>query len=281
MKILGWLKKDTKGKLAELLDGFELPSFPEITMEALSALRDNNASMRKVAGILQRDPGIHVKILRIVNSAAYGLSTKVGNMQHAATLLGRSRLESILLSHAVKDSLPPVHIPNFDCKKFWLTASRRANLAYMLSDYLHPVFKEESFTVGLLQDMGVPAIASVKQKEYNKLLEKFFSSDVDNIAILENDAFGFDHQRVGSLMAEEWNLPEYIGQSIKDHHSLSDGARDLAARLVSSINEKVELEDVEKMIDDWSDVVNVEKEKLKSLVGEAFKSAESFFKSFY
>ena len=219
--------------------------------------------------------------MRIVNSAAYGLSTKVGNMQHAATLLGRSRLESILLSHAVKDSLPPVHIPNFDCKKFWLAASRRANLAYMLSDYLHPVFKEESFTVGLLQDMGIPAIASVKQKEYNELLEKFFSSDVDNIAILENDTFGFDHQKVGSLMAEEWNLPEYIGQSIKDHHSVSDGAKDLAARLVSCINEKVEIEDVEKMIDEWSGIVNVEKEKLKNLVREAFKAAESFFKSFY
>ena len=282
IKVLSWVKRKKKrSKLSELLKDFELPSFPDVAMEALSILRDDSASMRHVADVLQRDPGIHVKILRAVNSAAYGLSTKVGNIQHAVTLLGRSRIESLLLSHAVKNSLPPVHLSNFDCKRFWLTASRRANLAYFLSDFIHPVFKDEAFTVGLLQDMGVPAIASVRLDEYDELLGRLYTSNGVSLVELERDMLGIDHQEVGSAMAEEWNLPEYIAGSIRQHHFISKEAQDLAVRLVSGIKENYEIEDVEKMVDEWTDVVQLDRDKVKELVRMAFKRAEDFFRSFY
>lgn len=281
MSVLSWIKRKKSSRIKELLEDFELPSFPDIAVEALSILRDSDASMREVANVLRRDPGIHVKILRVVNSAAYGLSTKVGNIQHAVTLLGRSRIESLLLSHAVKESLPPVSIPNFNCGRFWLTASRRANLAQLLSDYLQPVMKDEAFTVGLLQDMGVPAIASIRKEEYNELLGKLYSSRGSSLVELEDDILGFNHQEVGSAMAEEWSLPGYISNSIRQHHFISLDAQDLAVRLVSGIKENYEIEDVENMIDEWTDVVHIDREKLKELVREAFKKAEDFFRSFY
>ncbi len=282
MKVLTWIKKrKRKNRLSDLLRDFELPSFPDIALDALSILRDNNASMRDVANVLQRDPGIHVRILRAVNSAAYGLSTKVGNIHHAVTLLGRSRIESLLLSHAVKKSLPPVNLSNFNRKKFWLTASRRANLAYLLSDYIHPTLKDEAFTVGLLQDMGVPAIASVHQEEYNELLGRLYSSSGVSLVELEKDMLGIDHQEVGSAMAEEWNLPEYIANSIRQHHFISQNDKDLAIRLVSGIKENYDVEDVEDMIDEWTDVIHMDREKLKGLVRTAFERAEDFFRSFY
>ena len=282
MKILGWIKKGSKDKLKELLEGFELPSFPDVIMEALSVLRDDGASMREIADILQRDPGMHVQILRMVNSAAYGLSTKVGNIHHAVTMLGRSRIESMLLSHAVKETLPCVSIPAFNGKRFWLTAARRANLAYMLSEFLHPVFKDEAFTVGLLQDMAVPVIANVKKNEYNAILEHVYSTDGRDQVVIEKEKLGFDHQEVGAIMAEEWNLPEYISISIRNHHSISEkDAKDLAVRLVSFINERHEFDDMERFIDEWEEILQIDKEKMKSLTKDAFEKADDFFHSLY
>ena len=69
----------------------------------LAMLRDPESSMTDIAEQLQVDPGMHVKVLKTVNAAAFGLITRVTNLQHAAKLLGRSRLEAIILSHAVRN----------------------------------------------------------------------------------------------------------------------------------------------------------------------------------
>ena len=98
-------KTGLKEELRKLLNGYEVPSFSSTVMGVLSILRDPESSMTEIAEQIEVDPGMHVKVLRTVNSAAFGLSTRVVNVPHAITLLGRSRLESLVLSVVVQDAL--------------------------------------------------------------------------------------------------------------------------------------------------------------------------------
>ncbi len=218
-KLFKRTKDDPKEQLKELLEGYELPSFPSVVMQVLSLLRDPGSDVDKIAETIKIDPGLNIKVLKTVNSAAFGLSSKVTNVEHAVTLLGRARLEALVLSVAIKDTLPEPEEDGFDSGRFWRTAAKRAALARSIAERLHPRTQAESFTAGLLQDMAVPVLADLKGKRYVELYQRWTQSDGVDLSQEEQDLFGYDHQTVGALMAEAWQLPEYLKNSIGNHHA--------------------------------------------------------------
>jgi len=224
-------KRRAADELNTLLEGYDLPSFPQVVVSALGTLRDPNASMLDAARVLQRDPNLQVKLLQTVNSAAFALASKVSNLQRAATLLGRSRLEAIVLTQAVSGSLSRVDVRGFDMEQFWLASSRRAFLARGLASLLHPATKVESFTAGLLQDMAVPLLAQTHAERYPAILTQWEQADDARLDMLERVRLGHDHPLVGALMAARWQLPHVLVQSIASHHEDSDDAVAFVSRL--------------------------------------------------
>ena len=142
-------------------------------------------------------------------SVAFGLSHKVSNVQHAVSLLGRARLESLVLSVAVKNNLEDEKVPAwFDMRLFWRAAARRAALARGLAQRLHPETQAAAFTAGLLQDMAVPVIAHARESNYQSLYEGWNATDeVSNLVELEQQSLQFDHAKIGAEMARNWHFP--------------------------------------------------------------------------
>jgi len=136
-------RSDTHEAMKDLFDGFELQSFPALIMEVLSDLRDPNHNMGNIARKLEGDPGMTVKILRTVNAAGFGLSKQATSLQGAISMMGHVRLETILLTHAVKGSLPFTKAPNFSMKQFWVSAAQRGCLARAIAQKLHPATQVE------------------------------------------------------------------------------------------------------------------------------------------
>ena len=221
LKLFKRKKKDPAELIRELFKDAEVPSFPGAIMEVLSVLRDPASSVNDLIEKVERDPGLSIKLLRTVNSAAFGLSTRVNHVGHAVSLLGRSRLETIVLSIAVKTSLPEEKGTAFDYKQFWYTAAKRACLARQLAKRLHPSTEFKSFTEGLLMDMGVLLLHMNKKKEYTEIYEQWQRSNSD-LSDLEYEAFGFDHTEVGAIIAKEWQLPEHLIHAIQYHHASED-----------------------------------------------------------
>ena len=152
---------DPRAELRRLIGAYELPSFSAAAVATLSLLR-GDADMSQIVQRLMADPGLHVRILRTVNAAAFGLRHEVANLEHAANLLGRSRIESLVLTAAVNDSLPsPAGI---DIGGFWRTSARRANLAKRLAGVLGSSEETEVFAAALLQDMAVPFLADAARE---------------------------------------------------------------------------------------------------------------------
>ena len=194
-------KADPREELRDLLGGYEVPSMPSTAIKLLGLLRDPDVPMAEVASAVEMDPGLTVKILQLINSAAFGLLSEVSNLQHAVSLLGRSRLESLVLAFTAADRIPA----SVDCiqsRQFWGAAARRATLARVLAQHLHAATQAEAFTAGLLQDIAVPLLASKDPEIYSELLSKWHEESDLHLDDLERERFGHDHATVGALMAE-------------------------------------------------------------------------------
>lgn len=206
---------DPKAELQELIGHYELPSFSAVAVSTLSLLREE-ADLPVIAERLMADPGLSVRILRTVNSAAFGLRQKATNLGYAVSLLGRSRVEALVLSAAVGESLPAQC--DIDLDGFWSTAARRACLARQVAASTDPSQQMEAFTAGLLQDMAVPVLAAAHPKTYPTLYQRSEEDAGTSLFQMEQDALGYDHAQVGAMMAEAWALPESLITAIADHH---------------------------------------------------------------
>ncbi|MBN1292825.1 MAG: HDOD domain-containing protein [Candidatus Latescibacteria bacterium] len=263
--------------LQSILGGYELPSFPATVMNVLTALRDPDFSMTSVAKQLEGDPGLHVKILKTVNSSAFGLTTRVMNLHRAVALLGRSRLETIVLSQAVHSVLPNVDMPYFNMKEFWHSAAKRASLARVLALHLHPATQIESFTSGLLQDMALPILITVKPKEYSNIFERWKCSREISFNKLEIETIGFDHSTTGALIAKEWGLPEYLINAILYHHIENKNIDvEPAIVIVSHIRDNYDENIVDKLVELCTQKYGMDAEKVVLITKTALENAEEF-----
>ena len=273
-------QKDPKEELKALLGDYELRSFPAAVMNVLGMLRDPHSEVKDIAGQIQMDPGMNIKILRLVNSAAFGLVTKVSNIHHAVTILGRSRLESMLLTYAISTTIPP----KLDCmevSRFWLASARRACLAKHIALHLHAATQAESFTSALLQDMAIPLLSEGKSQLYKDLLKKWHADQEADIDFMERELFGYDHPSIGALVAEGWGLPEYLIHAIAGHHDLSQqSSAEPAVRLVSLIRYFDEDDGTDRLIKTTEKDFGISMNMMKEMISKAFAEAEQFADTF-
>lgn len=269
--------KDPTQGIRDLFANYELPSFPTAVLQVLSMLRDPEVPLSKIGERLYMDPGMSVRVLRTANSAAFGLRRRVTHVNHAISLLGRSRLEAMILTIAVKDSLPGVESSLFDMKRFWHVAAQRACLARILARRLHPATEDESFTASLLQDMAIPVLAAQKQAAYCTLYNQWRENADTPLHLLEKDAFGYDHAYVGAIIAEEWELPEYLVSAISGHHKgEGDATTDAAVRLVSFLRDGEEDDGREKMVACCEVEYGLQPETVHQLIEGAFRDASEY-----
>ncbi len=210
------MMSDSPTKLIDVIGDAPLPSFPKVANQALDKLRDPATSLRDVGTILERDPNMSVSLLRTVNSAAFGLRRPCSSIGHAASLLGRTQLEGLVLAVAVK-STSPKRVQGVNRTRFWKTAARRASIARAIATAVSPRLASEAFTAGLLQDLAVPLIAQ-RKKGYSEVLAAWHGGEGD-LDDLEKQRFGWDHAEIGGLLAKKWTFPEGLLNAISGHHS--------------------------------------------------------------
>lgn len=227
-----WLVASGHDQLVAHLEQAEVPNFPETTASVLRLLRADEPDSRSIADELTRDPGLSLRVLRMVNSAAFGLRRPVTDIAHGVSILGRATVESVVIGAAVRDALPGRRTRHFDPARFWATSAHRAATATALSAVLEPGSRAVAFTAGLLQDMAVPLLLDV-QPGYDEVLgkAKALGAPLDE---LERGAWGWDHAELGRSLCARWGLPDELGDAIGGHHRT--GARPRAVGLVALLD---------------------------------------------
>lgn len=264
--------------LTEALGEFELPSFPAAVMQTLQLLRDPNATNAAIARSIESNPALVVRALRMVNSAAFGLRRRVESVSHAVSLLGLGKLETLVVALAVKGQLPSRSSGQFQSKRFWTAAARRASAARALAEVIHPQTQSEAFVGGLLQDMAVPLLAVARPDTYGPLLEAWHHDAATQLVHLERSEFGWDHGKIGGSMADFWELPSRLMTSIDAHHLEGDGAdgatvAEPAIRLVAHIRETDEMPGTDAVIEACRDEFGLSPDVVSLRLTAAFEEA--------
>ena len=210
-------KRDPRAQLTKMAGEFELPSLPKIAMEVRALLRQPNSTNQEIGDCLKRDPGLTLRILRSVNSAAAARTRRISDPTQAVGLLGRANLEYLVLAHATQGALPDPKATGYSQEQFWEIATQRASLAEMISRHVKPAEAGVAYAGSLLQDMAVPILADVMHKEYRPLLEEV-NGEWGVLDELERETFGWDHGDFGGLMCESWQFPDEVTSAVTSHH---------------------------------------------------------------
>ncbi len=218
---------DSKTILKKLDRIDDLPTLPFIAMEVNKMLRDYDISINKLAKTIEKDQAMVPRILKLVNSAFFGFRSKIGSISHAVVLLGFNTVRNAVVSISIIDtfSKDKEGLEGFDVAEFWKHSLAVAVISRHLAETTRLQLPDDSFTGGLLHDIGKIILFQYFQDLFKKV---WTSAKKNNLSFYdaEKKEIPITHAGIGGYLAKKWQLPESLTDAIQYHHALSKNAND-------------------------------------------------------
>lgn len=197
-----------------------LPALPHLYTELEQALYQGNVPLARLGAIIGRDAGMAATILRLVNSAFFGLPRQVTGIQHAVSLLGENILRSLVLTVHLFTVLDNARIPDFSVRLLWEHSFRTGSFAkaIALAEGASPQDCEDCFIAGMLHDLGKLVLLTGLAAEYEAVLARVRSEGVPLFAA-EQAALAADHAAVGGYLLNLWGFPKTVLTAVGQHHA--------------------------------------------------------------
>jgi putative nucleotidyltransferase with HDIG domain len=197
-----------------------VPSLPDVLTTVNSLLDDPSASLKRIAEVLSTDSGLASRVLRLVNSAYYGLPRMVSTIALATTILGAKAIKSHVVNIAYADLMSDLGGCHEEYNLLWSHALKTATWARTIASDLDGVDPEEAFTAGLIHDIGKAICLKLRGDAYARIILEAYKSGKPLMGV-EEEMVGFDHTLMGAWAASRWKLPEPLVNSIRWHHNPS------------------------------------------------------------
>ena len=220
----------------------EMPPFPQVVQRAMQALADPDYEVSGLVDILKVDQAVTANILKLCNSAYFGLPRKVSSLKEAVVYLGADQLRQLLLSGAAsKIYEKPSEGYAVFADELWRHALATAVMALVLRRHLGLKIDENVlFTAALLHDVGKVVLSTFVIEKYRDI-ETMVESGEHSFQEAEKEILGFDHAEIGGKIAEKWEFPSAIITAIAFHHEPVRSSREfrLLVELVALANNLV------------------------------------------
>jgi putative nucleotidyltransferase with HDIG domain len=191
-------------------------SLPEICFKLRRVLTEPQHTRKDVASIIHLDTALSARLLRIVNSAYFGLPVRISNISQALGIIGEHELNNLVFVTAIVKSFSSTNA-SFDIKEFWRNSIFIAIIARNLAKRAGLDNKEEYFLAGLLLNIG-KLVLYAKEPELRATVEDEIKSTGTVDFEVEQKLLGFDHGEVGAELAANWNFPKFLIDNIARHH---------------------------------------------------------------
>jgi len=198
----------------------QLPSLPAIYRELVEELRSESPELSRVAEIVGRDIAMTAKILRIVNSAYFGVRRKVTTAVQAVSYLGLENLSSMVLAANIFSQLEAKTVlAGFSIEALWEHSNAVGHLARRIMKEENRPKQEfdEALTAGLLHDCGKLVLAANTPKEYRDVLLRA-QDEGRPLFDVERERLGASHAEIGAYLLGTWGLPDPIVEAVAFHH---------------------------------------------------------------
>jgi len=204
--------------LQDLITGTsELRSLPSTTMRLMNLLDDATVGAGEVLAVIEKDPSLTANLLKLCNSAYYGLRRQVGSAREALVLLGNQTIVNLAFATSMGDILRgPLSGYHLDRNELWHHALATAvGAAHLISLRGEATLRDRAFTGGLVHDIGKLLLNRALQQ---CLVQLPPAADQQMLMKAETDILGFDHALAGAALGRAWNFPPHLVQLIGCHH---------------------------------------------------------------
>lgn len=212
-----------------------LPAFPRGVQRVLDLTRDANATARDLVDVIDKDPVLTLRLLKVINSAYFGLPKQITAVSHAVVFLGFNTIKNMALGVAAAGMLPAHNEAGLDNQGFLLHALSTAALARQLARCDDTLDPSDAYIAGLLHDFGKVVLARAMPQALHAALLQSRQSGTPLHAALQS-VLGTDHAEVGAMLAEKWRFAPQLVQAIAQHDAPT-AAPDLLGACVFAANQ--------------------------------------------
>jgi len=204
----------------------DLPPFSAIANRALKLTNDPRSSAIDISRVISYDPAFTARVLRMANSAYYGFTRKVTTVSEAIVILGYETLKSVVLALTLQKFYDR-EVAGYGLEKgeLWKHSVGCALASRLIASQVKYPSIEEAFVAGLLHDVGKVILNQFVKEEIRKIIELSGTQGL-SFAEAEKKVLGFDHQDIGSKVADKWNFNDKIVEAIRCHHKPDRAKKD-------------------------------------------------------
>lgn len=190
----------------------KLPNVPEVVRQLIQQLNNPAADYGEIAEKVAQDQTLCLKILRLVNSAHFGLKRKISSIDQAVVMLGMVRLKTMVIATGLAGSVKA--IKGLDLKKFWGESFRVAALAKWFAERDTEVDPDIAFTAGLIHNIGC-LLLHLAQPEHAQGIQTLIDEGQYSRSDAEMERLGFTSPEAGQALLDMWNFPAELGMAVR------------------------------------------------------------------
>ncbi len=217
--MLGKINKlDAKNIEKQLARCPALPSLSSINNALQGLLLTEQRYTAQIAEIIRRDPSLTSRLLRLVNSVYYGLSTPVNSIEEAVFYLGVRQIRQLaMVTPVIEDFQRLTRQCTFPWREFWQHCIGTAILTREVTASVHHASDESDYVAGLVHDVGIIVMAWTFPEHFAEI-HRLAALATHELTEIENEVLGMDHAELGALYMERHRLPELMINSARHHH---------------------------------------------------------------
>jgi HD-like signal output (HDOD) protein len=198
----------------------ELPSLPPVYQRVRETLEDPNGSLEAAAKLIEADPSLTARLLRVANSPLYGLSTRVDNVTRALTIIGTIGTHHLVLATSLISVFRDLPLGAVSMRSFWEHSIACGVAARLIACQGGQCSPENAYLAGLLHDIGRLPLFILEPVAMGTALQAHRERQ-GHLHELEHHHLGITHAEIGGTLLKLWRLPEIFGAAAANHHAPS------------------------------------------------------------
>ncbi|MBI9017647.1 MAG: HDOD domain-containing protein [Phycisphaerae bacterium] len=196
----------------------EIATLPEVTMRIVQVVQDPKSTAHDLHVIVKNDPALSARVLRVVNSAFYGLPGQIGSIDRAIMLLGLNAVKNIAIAASLSKMFKTnTECPEFSGKDLWTHSVAVGATNKLIASAIGLSLPDESFLAGLMHDIGLVSVMQCRASAIPEIIAQVNTGK--NLLEVESEILGATHTEIGAALTTRWKFPRSFQYVTAFHHN--------------------------------------------------------------
>ncbi len=196
-----------------------IATLPEVTLKIIRLVEDPDSTAQDLNNVISHDPALGARILKVVNSAFYGLPGQIGSTNRAIVLLGLNAVKNIAVAASLTKLFRGGQIcPSFSARDLWQHSIAVGSCTRLLAAKAGLGLPDEAFLAGLIHDIGIMVEIQARRPQFVEVIERLQQDPALKLRDVETAVIGANHEQFGSELCRVWKFPASFACVTGFHH---------------------------------------------------------------